>query len=465
MSLPVRHLTVEPLAFLYMFAIFGEFSTYQDLVWERVCRDYFNGSTCTISKSSPESDALATIQARSADQLLYNNIALTCASIFGSFIAGSYGDINGRILPLTFPPLLSLAAQVLYLFAALYLSDSAVNVLAMITMCQLLGGISGGSISLLSNCFGFVSDITDSKSRTLRMIALEASIFIGEFLGSITTGFILKKYSSHSYTKYYICFGLFFGIHLTLVLYNWSRISRYPLPRRHVSIESRFSIKSVYKLFTDVMKTVVRPREANNRKIMFLIIGAYILITYATEVMISLTFLYVRNRPLLWQSSDYSFYSGIRFGVTGAALLMLPLIKLYVWPSLGDITIAVLGVVSRMAGLIVMGFATTSALMYSTVALLMFIEYPLPIIRSLLSKLVAPDERGKVFAFLTLWFNLCSLSGGIVFPIIYKHSLKTGGYTGTCFQLAASFQVVAIALLVYVKYELPKAAIIQTTDN
>ncbi|XP_054152722.1 solute carrier family 46 member 3-like [Oppia nitens] len=466
----IGQITVEPLAFLYMFAIFGEFSTYQDLLWERVCSDYFmnNGnnssssSTCTISKaSSTESQALAIIQARSADQLLYNNIAMTCSSIVGSFMAGSYGDINGRLLPLTFPPLLSLVAQVLYLCSAYYMSHStttsSVNVLAMLTACQLLGGISGASISLLANCFGYISDITDPKSRTRRMIAIEASVFVGQFLGSISTGFILKQYNNssqtaaHSYTKYYVCFGLFLGIHTVLVIYNWLRLSRYPVSHIQQRVvrqsKSRFSAKSVYKLFSDVLSTVFRRRESNNRRVMFLIFGAFIMITYASEVMTSLMYLYVRNRPLLWQSSDYSFYNGIKFGVTGAALLVLPAVQLYVWPTMGDITVAVVGVVSRTAGLVLIGFATNGAMMYSSVALLMFSEYPLPIIRSLLSKLVAPDERGKVFAFLTLWYNLCSLTGGIVFPLIYKHSLKTGGYTGICFQLAAGFQLVAIGLL------------------
>ncbi|CAG2170162.1 unnamed protein product [Oppiella nova] len=445
----LKHITVEPVAFFYMFAIFGEFTCTQDMIFVKLCVQYFNDSPCTITKNS-NSSALTSIMSDSSEQLLYNNVILTVSSIIGSFIAGSYGDRFGRLVPIAAPPVLSLVAQILFIISAANIHNHF-NILYVIMIGSFLGGISGGSAGLLANSFGFVADITSQKHRTVRIIALEANIFCGGFVGSILTGLIMKHYDNTNYAKYYICFGIFAVIHGLLVLYVWVRVRTVQTQLSRITADTptdqSFTLSYVLEMFTGVIKTVVRRREGNNRKIIYLLTLCFILISYGTEAMNALLFLYVRNRPLEWDSAQYSFYNGCKFGATGAALLLLPLIQRYVWPNINDIWVAIIGEVSRASGLVLIGLATTTPIMYVSVLLYMCCEYPLPTIRSLMSKLVRVDERGKVLAFLALFQNLCFLSGGILFPILYKHEInRTGGFSGMGFEIAAVLQVCAIVV-------------------
>jgi hypothetical protein len=90
------------------------------------------------------------------------------------------------------------------------------------------------------------------------------------------------------------------------------------------------------------------------------------------------------------------------------------------------------------------GFANNTILMFSSIILLIFSEYPLPAIRSLLSKLVAIDEKGKVFAFLSSLQNICLFTGGIIFPLIYKNEVINNSYAGLSFEITAIFQIIAL---------------------
>ncbi|XP_054159828.1 solute carrier family 46 member 3-like [Oppia nitens] len=409
----IKKISVEPIALLYMFAIFGEFTCLQDMIFIKSCLSYLGSNNCTINKSI-ESQDLIQIEAISSQQLLYYNTLLAMTSILSSFIAGSYGDSYGRVIPLLLPPMLSFVVQIILIINTYF------NTLVLIMICGVLSGLSGGSPSLLANCFGFISDITHTNNRTIRLIILEANLFCGAFVVS-------ERHASHIN-------------------------------------ERQLNDKNIFKMFVDVIKTVFRRRQSNNRKIIILLIITFIAVSYATEVLQSLLFLYVHNRPLVWDTTLYAYYSGLKFGVTGLALCLLPLVQYYCCNNISDTTVAIIGIFSRTLGLILIGLSTNIYVMFSTIILLVFSEYPLPAIRSLLSKLIESDEKGKVFAFLTLFHNICTLSGAILFPIIFKYQIQNNAYSGLCFQVIAFIQVLAIIIFIYIRYEL-KTAVIQSNEE
>ncbi|CAG2104505.1 unnamed protein product [Medioppia subpectinata] len=380
--LPV--ITVEPIAFVFMFATFGEYTCAQDLLFTNNCVHYFQSNQCLIDKSE-ESDALLAIESQTTQQLMYYNSILAIASIFSSFISGSYGDSCGRLVPLSVPPLLSFIVQCLFIISSFRLSP-AVDILPLVLICSLISGLSGGSSSFLANCFGFVSDKSRQKQRTQRLVILEANVFCGAFLGSITTDLCQMRAKEKEWFP-----------ELASKLHLWDG-----------SVDE-------------------------------------FIVSVCTEP----------TTPL----------GHIFFGATGLALCLLPLAQYYLLPQICDTSIAIIGILSRTLGLILIGLATNSGLMFSSIILLTFCEFPLPAIRSLLSKLVDTTERGKVFAFLTLFHNLCSLSGGILFPLIYKNAINNNRYSGLCFQITAALQVMAMSLFIYIRYELKSAHFVQTANE
>ena len=447
-----KSISVEPIVFMYVLAIFGEYTSVQDLIYSKFCLNYMNSNPnkshsteCKIDKNN-SSNELSIIESQTIDQLVKYNTILSITSIFTAFISGSYSDAFGRLLPLSVPPLLSIVVQIFFIITSFYI-DSNINIFVIIMICGLISGLSGGIPSFLANSFGLISDITNQNQRTLRLVVLEANIFCGAFVGYLSAGYIIKNFIRF---KYFICFTTYLTIHSFILIYIWKRLRTLATNQIYSSdevTEQQSNGRNIWVMFCDVIKTVVKKRQSNNRRLILLLIVTFICVTYGTVVMTSLLFLFVRNLPLVWDTSMYAYYSGFKFGVTGLALCALPLVQYYWCRNICDTSIAIVGLLSRTLGLIAIGFATNNYIMFSSIFLLIFSEYPLPAIRSLLSKLVAINERGKVFAFLTLFHNLCSLSGGILFPMLYKNEIESDTYSGLSFQLTAILQIMAIIIL------------------
>lgn len=68
-------------------------------------------------------------------------------------------------------------------------------------------------------------------------------------------------------------------------------------------------------------------------------------------------------------------------------------------------------------------------------------------IRSMLSKLVEPDEKGKMFAFVAATQNLVGILGSYMFFTIFRHS--SSWFPGLTFELVAATQLVAIVIFMY----------------
>jgi MFS family permease len=442
----VKKITVEPIAFLYMLSTFAEYTTVQDLVFVKFCSKLLNESNdindC-IELNKNVTNQLSIIETKTTQLLLYYNTILYLTAIISSFIAGSYGDSFGRIVPLLWPSFGSLISQLILIIISFNINSNINTFYAFILFCAFISGISGGSSSIMTNAFGFISDITQENERTIRIIALEASIFFGGFVGYSLTALLLKSFITY---RYLTSFSLIFIIHLLILFYIILRLRHFNYNQSLSSTQNSFQLKKLYLMLSDVMKTVFKRRNLNNRKLILLLMVCFVLTSYGVVVQTNLLFLYVRNRPLVWDSSLYAYFSGIKFGVSGLALCLLPLIQVYYFPNICDTFIAIIGLFSRTCGLIMIGFANNTILMFSSIILLIFSEYPLPAIRSLLSKLVAIDEKGKVFAFLSSLQNICLFTGGIIFPLIYKNEVINNSYAGLCFQITAIFQIIALLI-------------------
>jgi MFS family permease len=441
----VKEITVEPIAFLYMLSTFAEYTTVQDLVFVKFCSKLLNESNSHINDcidlNQNITNELSVIETKTTQLLISYNTILYLTAIISSFIAGSYGDSFGRIAPLLWPSFGSLISQ-LILITISFNIDSNINTFnVFLLFCAFISGISGGSSSLMTNAFGFISDITQENERTIRIVALETSIFFGGFVGYSLTAFLLKSFITY---RYLISFSLIFTIHLFILFYIILRLRHFNDNQSLSSVQNSFQLKKLYSMLSDVFKTVFKKRNSNNRKLILLLMVCFVLTSYGVVVQTSLLFLYVRNRPLVWDSSLYAYFSGIKFGVSGLALCLLPLIQFYYFPNICDTFIAIIGLFSRTCGLIMIGFANNTILMFSSIILLIFSEYPLPAIRSLLSKLVAIDEKGKVFAFLSSLQNICLFTGGIIFPLIYKNEVINNSYAGLSFEITAIFQIIAL---------------------
>ncbi|ROT73112.1 putative solute carrier family 46 member 3-like [Penaeus vannamei] len=110
----------------------------------------------------------------------------------------------------------------------------------------------------------------------------------------------------------------------------------------------------------------------------------------------------------------------IVFGSVGTSML-LPILS-YKF-GMEDSILGLLGVASKISGLVLMALSPSSWYMYVASVVSFLAGLPLIVTRSVISKLVPEDEVGAVFSLLASWEALVPLFSGPVYTFVYAHTI------------------------------------------
>ena len=98
----------------------------------------------------------------------------------------------GRKLPMFLPALGGVLSSIVYI---LVVSTHTLGV-EWLCLASFLSGICGGVTSVIANCFSYVSAISDTESRTLRVSVVEGMMFVAATLGPFLSKLINTKLGS-----------------------------------------------------------------------------------------------------------------------------------------------------------------------------------------------------------------------------------------------------------------------------
>lgn len=461
----VSKISIEPVVLLYMLAIFAEYSVMEDLMFVNRCAYHLNLTNntddlhhCTedLKHGNSTIAKLITSETNSV-QLIYNCI-LYATSIMCSFVVAAYADRRSKFMPLLLPLLGSASVQALVIISLLIRTESGLPFAAshagigVVYVCSLISGITGGSGILLPTSFAHVAEKCHPSHRTSRITIVEACLFAGGFFGFSVSGAILRNHPN-SWNRYFFNFGLFLLIHLTLSVYIVLRRSLFTKP----VVENSDAKPSVLKLLASVFNTVFkrRPKEYQ-RFLVLLIIGTYILISLWNALLTTSLYIYARNQ-LHWPSWKYFYYNSGKFAICGIFLCLLPVVQYtltnrYHRSPLDDYHIITIGLLSRGLSVILIGLTSlASSLVWPSLVSFLFAEYPIPALRGLISKIVEPNEKTRIFVVLASLQTLCFFFGGMGFPLLYNYFLdhqSEGQFQGPSllFVLVGGIQFLALAI-------------------
>lgn len=476
----LSRVTIEPVVLFYVFAIFAEYAVIEDLLYVSECFNHKNLTSndelhvCIENKkhkgghSNGTDDIWNEISASTNKALqLYNGI-LYATSILSSFVAAAYADRRSKLVPILVPIVGSAIVQSIILISlSIETSDGIALIFShtfVIFICCFVSGITGGTSTLLSNCFAYVAEKCTPEQRTSRITIVEACLFGGGFFGFTYAGAILRNHPN-SLLRYYYNFGIFLLIHVVLGIYI---ILRHSLFVRPIPLDSsnENACQTCITLLTSVLRTIFRKRPHRyQRYLVLLILFAFTLISFWNVAITTMLFIYTRNHPLDWESWMYSYYSSAKFALCGIFLCLLPVgqYALGRWsnlPPVKDTMIIYFGLLSRGLSIILIGLATNSILMIAALVAIILAEYPIPAIRSLISKIIEKDEKTQMFVFMAMIQSICFFVGGIVFPEIYNavfdklkgNSEMLGPFNGPglIFIAMGVLQFIAMAIFIYV---------------
>ena len=360
---PRVHVTVEPVLFLFMFASFLSYTLFQELVHSLVCELTVN---CSASSNESSGDAGGgcevpsrteqEVQTRSSHWLLYVNLATGLPSVFVSVFYGSISDQRGRKPFIILPAIGTILNQIVILLTVQFRHTLP---LSFLLLGAFASGVCGSYSVINFAVYSYASDVSGQSKRTLQISVLESMTYLGATASLVVGGLWV---GGSNFTSPLLSIV---GINIFIIVYTLVAIpesigtlpnTNHPreLPRHCVALcrVLKASCRSLL-LFVSLLLSQWRLVVL---MIMFLMVEINFLGITDTVILFAL------GKPLCWGPKLIGYFLASKVLLNGVAtLFVLPALTC---ARVRDTTVVVIGLVSGVASLMMMGFATQTWFMF-----------------------------------------------------------------------------------------------------
>lgn len=421
---------------LFMVARFMTMTPVQDLLLRKAClyRLHLNASVCSQLDDFEEIKNQAE-KVASTTNMMQIVMALGPSSLLAIFI-GPWCDKYGYRAPLISSSLgfivnLSITiVTVYYMETPLY-----VNILAAVP-----DGLSGGLICVITAVCSEATLITRSERRRARFFALSATMSLSNPLGSYIGGQLYGRYGWKV-----LLYASLTTVSLALV---WACITIKNLAKpAHAKDSLRVRLQNLFQLrnLRESFGTVTKSRPNRGRLQMWCLFAAVCCVVF-DQASLGIAYFYVR-KMYSWPVAHYTTVQSVA-AVAGVAV-NIPLVHLTMRVfKISDPAMALIGTCSYAAQMLLLGLAYKEWLYYVQC----FVGLPSFLgqvgVRTHLSKLVAPDEVGKVFAFLSMFISVLPVVGEVMLTSLFNWSIDF--LPGLPYLVASGIACISVGLLGYV---------------
>ena len=375
--------TVEPVVFLYMFAVFLSYSAFQQLSYKAVCERTLNCTTtkangswfsnastedsgdCSINQSAVEQ----AVETETSHWVLYVNLAAGVPSILVSVFVGGVSDHLGGRKPFLILPAIGsvLNASIILMVVYLHVLHPLPYFLVGALFMGLLGNFSIFNIA----AFSYVADVSSSARRTMKISIVESMTFLGMTLSSLVSGPWLKLgHYGPPYIFIIVC-HIIVVLYVLVVLPSSTRqqakvvgvsakgSSLQDNLENHSQAPTRLSRDLPLGIFENIAKFGSLMFQSWRISLLFAI---FFVVEINFMGITDTVILYSLGSPLCWKSDFIGYFLALKVFFNGVVtLFVLPLLTL---AGFADTTIILVGLVSGAAGLVLMGFASKTWIMF-----------------------------------------------------------------------------------------------------
>lgn len=283
---------------------------------------------------------------------LYAELLSTIPSMIVTLMLVAYSDRGGRKITIIMP----LVGTLIYTLALLTVSFFELNVYLIIG-ASLVSSLFGGLGSFLGGCFAYIADLCeDGRQKTMRMAGVDMMIGLLSGVASISTGYFLN---AAGFNWPFLTSILCQILNLLYAIFVLEETVTKPQADADSadSVTQRSTLKQmifgVYEMFARA--------SSRTRTVLALLILIFTSLSFAYFGGISLLTLYELNKPLCWSEILIGYGSALSFTVFLTSFLGVMLLTYFGVPQLA---IVLIGILSIMAGMILLMFTKTTLMMF-----------------------------------------------------------------------------------------------------
>uniref|UniRef100_W5MDY1 Proton-coupled folate transporter n=1 Tax=Lepisosteus oculatus TaxID=7918 RepID=W5MDY1_LEPOC len=397
--------TVEPVLFLCTFSLVLQTPLCTQYLWDRISEDLgYNGTREGGCRNDSGPQTLQTeVETLTAHWNLYISLGGFVVGVFTATLMGSWSDRAGR-RPVLMLPSLALALQAGVYLLVMYLRLPV----AWFLLGRLLSGLSGDFNAVLAACFAYVADVSDARSRTFRVAVLEACIGVAGMLASVVGG---QWRLAQGYIN---PFWLVLATAMAAALYAYLFVPESVRPDPGARLFSMEHYRAVGRL-------CAANGGGGRRSRLWLYLLSFFVVVTVHFGSRGLYVIYELSAPLCWGPVLIGYGSAAQYLSSLTSLLGLRALQ---W-CLEDSWIAVIGLASNMASLVVIAVASTTTLMFTGRGQMTCFLFSNPenFAHSWTSKCIEPVKLGALFALVACVESLCMLVSNGVFNSLYPATL------------------------------------------
>ncbi|CAH2225145.1 solute carrier family 46 member 3 [Pelobates cultripes] len=417
---------VEPVVAVYCFAIFICFPLGQQYIYHRLWNEEFNSSVpysdnvsqCETNQSSPNFIHQKEVQKQASFFSTKLDLSALIPSLVMSLILVSYGDRHGRKASLLLPSIGGLLSVGVY-FSASFFSLP----LEILYASTVISGLLGSFATFIGGCFSYVADIAkDVQSKNIRIAFLDMVLGVSSGIAGIASGYFMREFG---FKVSFAIPALLHIINIFYIVFLLEETVKKAEFQQHV-----FSKEGFKELFSGVYY-MFKHTSCKNRVVISLLLFAFMFYLFANIGPSSLFTLYELDSPLCWNSVLIGWGSAFSTFCFVASFLGVYFFS----RCLQDAYIVFIGMISWITGVILAAFAHTTVFMMLVRIPLLFAAMPLPVLRSMMSKVVSESQQGALFACIACLESLTGILGLAVFNTIYASTVTW--FPGFSFLLSA----------------------------
>jgi len=228
--------------------------------------------------------------------------------------------------------------------------------------------------------------------------------------------------------------------HLAVVIYCFFLKEPNPRTDKKITCSKLFSPQHVI----DSFKTVFAQRPKKGRLILLLQLLALFITMNVTTGESDILYIFMANISV---AQNFEYFFGFKNFMYAFALLgLLPILKMYL--KIPDIYICIMGLLSYIAGMLILALSSSVSLVFISGAVGMGAKIVDSVLRSLVSQNVNEEEIGKLYGFVAVMGDTSLILGALMFNSMFTPLSLLSGFPGMAYVVGSIILVIPTVILI-----------------